>query len=210
MPPIYGIHLLTYMTKNSINPEQLPSALYKFALALIQSLKSHFPDTNLYNAMKIFDPKLLPYKEDDLSNYRNTKIKILADFYGNNKETDTGKTILALINKQELKQEWGLVKEMMKSIQKFNCIDGWWFIFSTKPYFCTEFPNISLLVKLTLIIPLSNAHIECIFSQHKLAKNKLQNQLDITKEKNVTTNNKLKKQRIKNAYLLFDFPLDKY
>ncbi|CAG8852615.1 10232_t:CDS:1, partial [Gigaspora margarita] len=118
--PTYRIHLSIYIAENSINPEQLPSLLYKVALALIQSLKSRFPDTNLYNTIKIFDPKLLPSKEDDLSNYRNTKIKIPADFYRNDKETNTSKTILALINKQELKQEWVLVKEMMKPIQKFN------------------------------------------------------------------------------------------
>ncbi|CAG8817285.1 19875_t:CDS:1, partial [Gigaspora rosea] len=59
-PPTYGTHLSTYMTENFINPEQLPSSIFEFARALIQSLKSRFPDTSLYNAMKIFEPRLLP------------------------------------------------------------------------------------------------------------------------------------------------------
>ncbi|RIB16321.1 hypothetical protein C2G38_2091298 [Gigaspora rosea] len=78
---------------------------------------------------------------------------ILADFYGNDKETNNGKIISALIDKQELKQEWGIVKEMMKSIRKFN-------------------------FKLTLIIPLSNAHVERVFSQHKLIKDKMRNRMN--------------------------------
>ncbi|CAG8800023.1 15922_t:CDS:1, partial [Racocetra persica] len=62
-PSIYGTHLSTYMTENFITPEQLLSSMFEFALALIQSLKSRFPDTNLYNAMKIFEPRLLSRKE---------------------------------------------------------------------------------------------------------------------------------------------------
>ncbi|CAG8846569.1 32690_t:CDS:2, partial [Racocetra persica] len=103
--PTYRIHLLIYMTENFIILEQLPSSMFEFALALIQSLKSHFSDTNLYNAMKIFEPRLLPYKECDLSNYGNTEIEILAEFYGNNKKTNDRKIILAVIDKQELKQK---------------------------------------------------------------------------------------------------------
>ncbi|CAG8529935.1 16511_t:CDS:2 [Cetraspora pellucida] len=177
--PTYGIHLSTYMAENSISPEQLPPSMCEFAAALIQSLKSRFPDTNLYKAMKIFELRLLPYRECDLSNYRNAEIEILGNFYGNDRKSSNGKIISALIDKQELKQEWGIVKEMIKSIRNFNYIDGWHFIFSSKLYFCTEFPNISLLVKLTLIIPFSNAHVERIFSQHKLAKSKMRSHMNV-------------------------------
>ncbi|CAG8451415.1 21080_t:CDS:2, partial [Cetraspora pellucida] len=64
---------------------QLPSSIFEFATALLQSLKSRFPNTNLYNAMKIFELSLLPRKDCDLSNYGNAEIEILkiTRVYGN-------------------------------------------------------------------------------------------------------------------------------
>jgi len=47
------------------------------------------------------------------------------------------------------------------------------------PDFSSEFPNITKLVKISLIIPLSNAQVERIFSQHKLTKTRLRNRMNV-------------------------------
>ena len=40
-------------------------------------------------------------------------------------------------------------------------------------------PNVLLVVRIALLIPLSNAHVERIFSQTKLIKNNLRNQMNL-------------------------------
>ncbi|CAG8501312.1 162_t:CDS:2 [Scutellospora calospora] len=57
--PTYGTFLHEYIDKNSIDLAQIPSSIMEFAKAIIQSLKSCFPNISLYNAMKIFEPNLL-------------------------------------------------------------------------------------------------------------------------------------------------------
>ncbi|CAG8536934.1 15298_t:CDS:2, partial [Racocetra persica] len=47
----------------------------------IESLNNHFPNQELYNVLKIFDPEQLPKLDSELSNYSNEKIKFLSDFY---------------------------------------------------------------------------------------------------------------------------------
>ncbi|CAG8648427.1 1260_t:CDS:2, partial [Acaulospora morrowiae] len=77
--PTYGIFLQTYIIENFISLEHLPLSITRFAIAIIQNLRSRFPNTTLYNAMKIFEPNLLPL--DNLSTYEDIEIEILADFY---------------------------------------------------------------------------------------------------------------------------------
>jgi hypothetical protein len=41
------------------------------------------------------------------------------------------------------------------------------------------YPNSTIIIKVVLLIPFSNAHVERIFSEMKLIKNKLRNQMQI-------------------------------
>ena len=45
--------------------------------------------------------------------------------------------------------------------------------------FSFNYPTIVILVKIALLIPLSNAHVERIFSQMKLIKNNLRNKMHL-------------------------------
>ena len=45
--------------------------------------------------------------------------------------------------------------------------------------FSFNYPNIVLVVKIALLIPLTNAHVERIFSQMKLIKNNLRNKMHL-------------------------------
>ncbi|CAB5383548.1 unnamed protein product [Rhizophagus irregularis] len=103
--PTYGTILHQYMDDNKILPDNLPSFISKFAKAIIESLKNRFPDSEIYNALRIFDPKFLPQRESDIANYGNNEIKILIEYFGNDRLSATGKKFSAYINETELKQE---------------------------------------------------------------------------------------------------------
>ena len=58
-------------------------------------------------------------------------------------------------------------------------IQFWKHILDTDDDFSFSYPTITLLVKIALLIPLSNAHVERIFSQMKLIKNNLRNKMHL-------------------------------
>ena len=91
-----------------------------------------------------------------------------------------------IINGDDVKQEWEVAKYYIKQIRGQDVVGGWEYIFNTYPDFSNEFPNIVKLVKISLIIPLSNAQVERIFSQHKLTKTRLRNRMN-TESFNDTT-----------------------
>ncbi|CAG8753593.1 22129_t:CDS:2, partial [Rhizophagus irregularis] len=64
-----------------------------------------------------------------------------------------------LINSSECKKEWQMVKHIMKSIRNYDIIEGWHHIWSTRPQFKNQFPNVNILVNIVLLVPLSNANI---------------------------------------------------
>ena len=137
----------------------LPSFISKFTETIIKALKNWFLDSEIYSALRIFDPKFLPSKESDIVNYEDNDIKILVEYFGNDR-ISAGKNFPAYFNEIDLKQEWGIVKQIMKSIRDFNFVKGWEHIWNTKPHFINDYPLIFKLVKLALIIPLSNTHVE--------------------------------------------------
>ena len=175
--PSYSIHLQKYMQDFNILPEDLPPFIKSFSEAIIDSIKSRFPQSNLYYSFRIFDPKLLPIKESELGNYSNEEIEKLSDHYGIDRIDDKGNVMEKVINGDDAKQEWELAKYYLKQIRGQDAVGGWEYIFNMYSDFLNEFPNVSKLVKISLIIPLSNAQVERIFSQHKLTKTRLRNRM---------------------------------
>ncbi|CAB4429571.1 unnamed protein product [Rhizophagus irregularis] len=115
-------------------------------------------------SFRIFDPKLLPIKESELGNYGDEDIKKLSDYYGIDKVDEEGNVMEKIVDSDDVKQEWEVAKYYIKQIRSQNAAGGWEYIFNTYPDFVNEFPNIAKLVKISLIIPLSNAQVERIFS----------------------------------------------
>ncbi|CAG8555013.1 2027_t:CDS:2 [Cetraspora pellucida] len=56
--------------------------------------------------------------------------------------------------------------------------NGWEFIFCTTQ-FITQYPNLTQIIHLAFIVPVSNGNVECIFSQQNLIKTKLHNQMKL-------------------------------
>ena len=120
--PTYGNHLREYMS-DLIEPNILPIAFKEFATALVNNLRLRFPDTGIYNAMKIFDFSQTPTKSNEIAIYGEHEIKILGDFYGSSK-FQNGQAFSAKINKSRLIQEWREAKLLLKNYREFNFIDG--------------------------------------------------------------------------------------
>ena len=86
--PTYGIILRNYMDRKGIHSNNLPSFIKDFAIAIVEALKERFPNSELYDVLSIFDPKLLPKSEKQMKNYEIKEITILGDFYGQSKTVD--------------------------------------------------------------------------------------------------------------------------
>ncbi|CAG8840593.1 25390_t:CDS:2, partial [Gigaspora margarita] len=165
--PTYGQISLEYIKNNNINI--LLSFVSEFSLAIIKNLEKRFPNRELYYAMRIFDPQELPESDNNLANYENIEINILGDFYGNDKIIGK-KKFTTLLNKRVL--------FFLKNYHSLKFTDAWHFIFS-RTSFISDYFTISTLVHICLIVPISNANVERVFSQQKLIKSRLQNQMTI-------------------------------
>ncbi|CAB5362607.1 unnamed protein product [Rhizophagus irregularis] len=113
----YGTHLQKYVQDYNILSENLPSFIKSFSEAIINSIKSRFPQSDLYHSFRIFDPKLLPIKENELGNYGNDDIKKLSDYYGVDKMDDEGNIVEKIINSDNVKQEWKVAKYYINKLK---------------------------------------------------------------------------------------------
>src|SRR3990170_8065176 len=121
---------------------------------------------------------ILPDDDRELVLYGNREIEILGNFYGEIKLVN-GNEFRGIIDKEELKQGWNLTKLFLQNYKnnnrEMNFIQLWKQILDTDEDFPFNNPSVLLVVRIALLIPLSNAHVERIFSQTKLIKNKLRN-----------------------------------
>ena len=126
----------------------------------------------------------LIHPDDDrkLVLYGNQEIEILGNFYGETKFVN-GNEFSGIIDKEELKQEWNSAKLLLQHYKnnnrEMNFIQLWKHILDTDEDFSFNNPNILLVTRIAFLIPLSNAHVERIFSQTKLIKNNLRNKMHL-------------------------------
>ena len=176
--PTYGIILRNYMDRNNINQEDLPFFIKIYAEVMIEALQERFPNSELYDALSIFDIKLLPKTERQMANYGQKEIDFLGKYYGDSKVIDSN-IFAGIIDKEKLSEEWNSAKFYLESFSErdFNFVETWKHIFDIDNNFIINYPTISLLVQIALIVPLSNATVERIFSHQNLIKTKLRNKL---------------------------------
>ena len=114
--------------------------------------------------------------------YGNQEIEFLGNFYGETKVVNENE-FSGIIDKEKLKEEWNSIKFYLQSYKNNNremdFIQLWKHILDTDENVSFNYPTIILVVRIALLIPLSNAHVERIFSQTKLIKNNLRNKMQI-------------------------------
>ena len=121
----------------------------------------------------------MPLDKNALQNYGEEELSELIHFYGKKRRINNEE--YSLIDEEEVINEWDLAKNYIASYRyakecKFT--ECWFKIFSTT-YFRDQFPNITTLVDLSLIIPFSNAVVERVFSRQNLIKTDLRNRMNI-------------------------------
>lgn len=175
--PSYGVIFKNYLDESS---NSVPSFVKEYSSAIIDAIKNRFPESELYFSFKIFDPKELPDNGGDLVIYGTNEIEFLDKFYGEDKFVDNNQ-FCGIIEKGELIKEWSSVKlyfQLYKNTE-LEFIQLWKHILDTDETFSFNYPTTTIILKIALIIPLSNAHVERIFSQQNLIKSKLRNQMNI-------------------------------
>jgi hypothetical protein len=177
-PPNNGNIFREYL--NSHHLDSPPPFVKEYSIAIIDAIKRRFPQTELYYSFSIFDPKEIPDDVSQLNSYGNREIEFLGKFYGEVKYVDENE-FQEVIDKNKLFDEWCSVKYILQhnKSNELDFISFWKFILDTDEDFSLNHPNIVLLVKIALIVPLSNANVERIFSQTKLIKDKIRNKMNI-------------------------------
>ena len=175
--PNYGIIFKNYLDESG---NLVPAFVKEYSLAIIDAIKNRFPESELYFSFKIFDPKELPDDENDLVAYGTNEIEFLDKFYGEDKFVDDNQ-FYGMIEKGELIKEWSSVKFYIQSYKntELEFIQLWKHALDSDVTFSFNYPITTIILKIALIIPLSNAHVERIFSQQNLIKSKLRNQINI-------------------------------
>ncbi len=178
--PTYGVILRNYMDRKKISSNELPNFIKDYAIAIIDTLKARFPESKLYDALSIFDTNLLPKMEKQMVEYGVKEIGYLGNYYGDLKIINDN-FFSRIINKENLLEEWNSVKYYLRSFSErnYDFTEMWKHIFDTDSNFINNYPNISLLVQVALIVPLSNATVKRIFSHQNLIISKLRNKLSV-------------------------------
>ncbi|CAG8814669.1 14703_t:CDS:2, partial [Cetraspora pellucida] len=176
--PNYRNFLREYIDEQNILIEDLPDFILQFAVATIESLQDRFPDSEILNSLRIFDPCELPPQYNQIHSYGNSEICSLANFYEKPKKLNQIE-YLALIDNNSLTKEWDIFKYQLLNYRNTTTIYIWKALFDL-PNFSTQFPNIKKLALIFLITPLSNAVVERVFSHQNLIKTKSRNRLNVS------------------------------
>ncbi|CAG8724255.1 46317_t:CDS:2, partial [Gigaspora margarita] len=133
-----------------------------------------YPDENIDPTLRTH---LFSTTIQQMSIFGEEEIKYLAEYYGEDK-IENGQVFLAIINKYELIKEWRLAKLILCNFTTFQFVEGWEFIFL---YYSNYYsiPNLTQIIHLALIVPVSNRNFEHVFFQQNLIKTKLCNQIKL-------------------------------
>jgi hypothetical protein len=128
--------------------------------------------------MKILDPNEAPNR-DGLDTYGESEIKSLAEFYGKAKRNEKNIICEPVLDGNALIREWRMVRNIICDYRDFRFIEVWYRIFNNNISFRDQFPNLTKLVELALVVPVSNGVVERVFSHQNLIKTKLRNKMSV-------------------------------
>ncbi|CAG8618546.1 6519_t:CDS:1 [Cetraspora pellucida] len=166
------------MNDYNIIADKLSIIITKFAHASIESLEKRFSDRIQVDAFHIFDPIALPVKNSEFQKYDEDEIKILGNFYSQNKHK-LENLFPAILDSENLNHEWPSVRFLLTNYKNFNFLEAWKHIFSDLPTFNEIYPETAKLISILVNLPLTNAVVKHIFSRQNLIKTKLRNRMSI-------------------------------
>ena len=192
-----GLHLITCkqeicgnmyhnqpIENSSAQQRTFESAKSQFIQAVVDNMRSQFTDIGVLSACQIFDPQNLPKNPTDLVSYGNTQLDVLLKHYSpkvpattvsaSSSVTDTQ----PLINPEECRSEFVLFKQFMFRTFPNKCYPELIKEVTTK--YGDLFPQMSKLLSIIAVIPVSSASCERGFSTANRIKNRLRNRLKVT------------------------------
>ena len=167
----------------SITEDEKEEFMRKVYRPYIQSVIDHISNqlksSDVYSCFSVFDPRLLPDDEQQLSNYGESKVQTLTDFYGRVQSVSfEGKTNRSIpgIDGDETKAEWRFFRKVLfkeySNISMDKVISN-----LTNDAIGAAFPNLVTLASLAILLPVTTATVERSFSDMNLIKTRLRNRL---------------------------------
>jgi hypothetical protein len=150
----------------------------EFCSELKRKIQTRFPtkSCNVVNAFDIMGLRPLSFlSEEEAEQFGNDKLETLIDHYGTSKDCK-GEKKKALINAEETKLEWQLVKQVVRQQRypRHNTAELWKIILD---FHKDTFPNLLVLANIALMLPLQTADVERAFSCQNLIKSSQRNRL---------------------------------
>jgi len=164
-----------FIQTNEEMENKTQTLLKGFSQCLYKNLNQRFASNELSNNFKIFSiKKIRQQKEEDLSAYGRTELDTLIDHYGFDKYYLSTK-FSPIINSELVRNEWRLLKIIVRK----NYLDKsdneiWANIYET---YNEQFPNITTLILLKELTPLTSVQCERGFSTLNYIKNDYRNSL---------------------------------
>ncbi|CAG8849186.1 14335_t:CDS:2, partial [Gigaspora margarita] len=139
--PTFGTILLRFMKQNNILSNDLPLFIQEFAINTVTNIKLRFPDRDIINSFRIFDPKQLPTDRYSISVYGNAEIIKIGNFYGTSKKI-------------------AVIRSLLSNYRSLHFTTAWHNILRDSQDFSLIYPNIYIIISIILCLPRSNAYVE--------------------------------------------------
>ena len=158
-----GTNLKKSMEKCESSTSVIKNTVLKDTKVLVQKLEQEiskrfkdFIESDIVGSMKVMDPVNWPDKDND--KYGRQEIQTLAEHF----EPILRKNDCVV---EKIQSEWSKLKrDVRNNHSDLDCYDLWKTIISKKS---DRYPNMIHLVKIVLVMPISTAHIERLFSAVK-------------------------------------------
>ena len=178
--PSYGPNLREFLTtyetqetfhgvliKRSHKDTRLPVAVSEFAEILLNSIQERFPKIEIWEAMMLFNPADFPSSTKDKADYGNKQISVLLKHFG--KEIG-GKS--SPVCEEGALREFSLFKNHMFDL-KVSSFEGLADKILSQKETWAKFPNMTGLLAICRVLPVSTVDCERGFSAQNLIKTRL-------------------------------------
>ena len=150
-------------TKQATEKTKLENNVTKFVGAILENLEARFPNSELIQATRIFDPKAIPTSDSDFIPYGEAELRVLTTKYS------------LFVDHNCCSIEWDTLNHCIKvSYCGFSFCD-FTLKLATDESFINHYPFLSKLVEILLVYPSSTAEVERGFSHQNTTKTKFRN-----------------------------------
>ena len=161
---------------------RLPVAVSEFATHLLNSVRKRFPKLELWDALSIFNPNTFPNSVKAKATFGGERLSVLLNHFGGKR----GQSNTPPISPEDAKTEWSLLKNHMFSNAEGASKDDGPYTSSSlakqmlsSEHMLREFPNMTKLMAISMVLPVSSVECERGFSKQNVIKTRLRCRLTI-------------------------------